>query len=78
MFDSLPVLIPVKINTKLKTIAPIRCREVFLGIPKKVEGATDLQWLLLVRKYDICTEASRRECVGCEINGRVIKGCAQR
>jgi hypothetical protein len=75
IFDSLPVSIPAKTNTKLKTIA-LSLQGSTPGNPK-VEAATDLRSLLLVR-HDMCTEASRRECVGCKIDGRVTRGCAGR
>jgi hypothetical protein len=78
MFDSVPASIPAKTNTKLKTIIPIRCREALLGIPKKIEAVTDLRSLILAKRHDMCTEASRKEYVSCKIDGRVTRDCAKR
>jgi hypothetical protein len=75
IFDpDLPALNLTKTNHKLKSIAPIRCKEAFPGIPKKVEAVTDLKSLLLARGHDMCTEALRREYIGCKIDGRVTRG----
>jgi hypothetical protein len=61
--------------TKLKSIAPNRCRGVLLGIPKKVKAVTDLKSILLARGHTMCKEKdTRRECIGCKIDGKVSRG----
>jgi hypothetical protein len=58
----------------LKTIAPNRYKGVLPEIPMKVEEVTDLRSLLVARRHDMRTEASRRECVSCKIDGKASRG----
>jgi hypothetical protein len=64
-------LSPLKVLFKI--IAPNRHKGVFPGISMKVKEVTDLRSLLMVRRHDMRTEASRRECVSCKINGKASR-----
>jgi hypothetical protein len=57
--------------TSMRSIPPNRCRGVLRGIPIRVEAVTDLTSVLLARGHDMRKEGSRRECIGCKIDGKV-------
>jgi hypothetical protein len=67
-------VVPFSLKVLLKIIAPNRHKGVLSGIPMKVEEVTDLRSLLVARRHDMRTEASRRECVGCKIDGKASRG----
>jgi hypothetical protein len=64
-------------KTPLKTIAPNRHKGVFSEISMKVMKITDLRSLLMARRHNMRTEASRKECVNCKINGKASRGARQ-
>jgi hypothetical protein len=78
VYDSTDLIVITNISTavtKLKAIAPNRCRETFPGIPSAVEAATDLKLVLLARGHIMCKgEGTRRECVGCKYEGKASRG----
>jgi hypothetical protein len=65
------VSFPIKILFKI--IIFNRHKGVLPGILIKIEEITDLKLLLMIRKYDMRTEAFRRKYVNCKIDGKVSR-----
>jgi hypothetical protein len=62
---------PIKISFKI--IALNRYKGILPRIPMKIEKITDLKLLLIVKKHDMRTEASRKKYVDCKIDGRASR-----
>jgi hypothetical protein len=66
-------VISSSIKILFKIIAFNRYKGVLLGIPMKVKEITDLKLLLMIKRYDMRTEASRRKYVNYKIDGRASR-----
>jgi hypothetical protein len=68
---------PSPAKALLKIIVPNRYKGVLPGILMKVKKITNLRSLLVTRKHNMRTEASRKECVGCKIDRKASRGARQ-
>jgi hypothetical protein len=66
-------VVPFLVKALLKIIVPNRYKGVLSGIPMKIEKVIDLRLLLVIRKHDMRTEASRKECVSCKIDRKAFR-----
>jgi hypothetical protein len=70
-------VISFSIKILFKIIVLNRHKRVLPGISIKIEKITDLKLLLMIRKYDMRTEASRRKYVNYKINGKISRKARQ-